>query len=110
MAPLHNKAFRHSFPFLSHPCPEEQSQQACSGAERRLSEPSIAHGVTIDEFPGHPARITDFFSSDTFNRVLHDPAVSNQFYLFSKAQNCAENVHFIRKVREQRWILIIGGF
>lgn len=46
---------------------------------------------------GNP--LADFFSSDVFQIVLHNPATAHRLLKFSQARMCGENMEFLEKVR-----------
>ena len=43
--------------------------------------------------------LADFFSSDVFQIVLHNPTTAHRLLKFSQARMCGENMEFLEKVR-----------
>jgi phototropin len=43
--------------------------------------------------------ITDFFSSEVFQIVLHNPTTAHRFLRFCQSRDCGENMEFLQKVR-----------
>ncbi|KAL2060930.1 hypothetical protein VTL71DRAFT_8982 [Oculimacula yallundae] len=44
------------------------------------------------------ANMTDFFSSEVFNIVLHNPTTAHRFLRFCQSRACGENIEFLQKV------------
>lgn len=44
--------------------------------------------------------LADFFSSEVFHIVLHNPATAHRLLKFSQARMCGENMEFLEKVRD----------
>ena len=44
-------------------------------------------------------RLPDFFSSEIFQTVLHNPTTSHRLLEFSRTRMCGENMEFLEKVR-----------
>lgn len=44
------------------------------------------------------ANLTDFFSSEVFNIVLHNPTTAHRFLRFCQSRACGENIEFLQKV------------
>lgn len=42
--------------------------------------------------------LADFFSSEVFQIVLHNPATAHRLLKFSQARMCGENMEFLEKV------------
>jgi hypothetical protein len=75
--------------------------------ERSYYEPSISsiasaahsqisHATGISGSSG--SRLPDFFSSEIFQTVLHNPTTSHQLLKFSQSRLCGENLEFLEKV------------
>ncbi len=49
---------------------------------------------------GTPAgmNVTDFFSSDVFQMVIHNPTTAHRFLKFCQSRACGENMEFLQKV------------
>ena len=43
----------------------------------------------------------DFFGSEVFNMVLHNPTTSHRFLRFCQSRSCGESMEFLEKVRHQ---------
>lgn len=43
--------------------------------------------------------VADFFSSEVFQIVLHNPSTAHQLLKFSRARMCGENMEFLERVR-----------
>lgn len=43
---------------------------------------------------------TDFFSSEVFQIVLHNPTTAHRFLKFCQSRACSENIEFLQKVRK----------
>lgn len=43
--------------------------------------------------------LADFFSSEVFQIVLHNPTTAHRMLKFSQARMCGENMEFLEKVR-----------
>ena len=43
--------------------------------------------------------LADFFSSEVFQIVLHNPTTAHRLLKFSQARMCGENMEFLEKVR-----------
>lgn len=54
------------------------------------------HAGAVDR-GGNP--LADFFSSEVFQIVLHNPATAHRLLKFSQARMCGENMEFLEKVR-----------
>ena len=46
--------------------------------------------------------LADFFSSEVFQIVLHNPTTAHRLLKFSQARMCGENMEFLEKVRITR--------
>jgi hypothetical protein len=46
--------------------------------------------------------ITDFFSSEVFHIVLHNPTTAHRLLRFCQSRACGENMEFLQKVRSTR--------
>lgn len=66
-----------------------ESETGSSRSERTMS---TARGT---------ANMTDFFSSEVFNIVLHNPTTAHRFLRFCQSRACGENIEFLQKVRAQ---------
>ena len=53
--------------------------------------------------------VTDFFSPEIFQIVLHNPTTSYQLLLFSQSRFCGENMEFLEKVGEALTVGLTGG-
>lgn len=87
------------------------AHEAVSGGpiiRRRYSDDDISVRNSIS---GRTAKSTasqsmpDFFSSEIFQVVLHNPTTAYQLQKFSESRLCAENVEFLSKVDEYRTTL-----
>ena len=45
------------------------------------------------------SNVTDFFSSDIFQIVIHNPTTAYRFLRFCQSRNCGESMEFLQKVR-----------
>ena len=73
--------------------------------ERSYYEPSvssISNSVAQSQTTGisgsSGSRLPDFFSSEIFQIVLHNPTTSHQLLKFSQSRLCGENLEFLEKV------------
>ncbi|KAL6718088.1 hypothetical protein ACLMJK_004173 [Lecanora helva] len=57
---------------------------------------SPKHNGTVDK---KTEGLADFFSSEVFQIVLHNPATAHRLLKFSQARMCGENMEFLEKVR-----------
>jgi len=48
---------------------------------------------------GMNGNITDFFSSEVFHIVLHNPTTAHRLLRFCQSRACGENMEFLQKVR-----------
>ena len=46
----------------------------------------------------HPNGLADFFSTEVFQIVLHNPTTAHRLHKFSEARMCGENMEFLEKV------------
>lgn len=46
--------------------------------------------------------LADFFSTEVFQIVLHNPTTAHRLLKFSQARMCGENMEFLEKVRKTR--------
>lgn len=69
------------------------------GEKESQYEPSIASTQpTINSTSS--SRLADFFSSDVFQIVLHNPTTAHQLKKFAQMRLCGENLEFLEKVRK----------
>lgn len=81
---------------LNHSVNPSSSSYANSIVSASVSQaPSQTTGITSTA----ESRLPDFFSSETFQTVLHNPTTSHQLLLFSQSRLCGENMEFLEKVR-----------
>ena len=69
---------------------DEGSGSSRSGNNTTLSGSASGIGSRND--------ITDFFSSDVFQIVLHNPTTAHRFLRFCQSRACGENMEFLQKV------------
>jgi hypothetical protein len=88
--------------------------EAISGGpiiRRRYSDEDISVRSVRNSISGRTAKSTasqsmpDFFSSEIFQVVLHNPTTAYQLLKFSESRLCSENVEFLAKVDEYRTTL-----
>ncbi|POS75652.1 hypothetical protein DHEL01_v205950 [Diaporthe helianthi] len=87
--------------------------EAVSGGpiRRRYSDDDISVRSIRNSISGRTAKssaslsMPDFFSSDIFQVVLHNPTTAYQLLKFSESRLCSENVEFLAKVDEYRTTL-----
>lgn len=78
---------------------------------RRYSDDDLSVRSVRNSISGRTAKSTasqsmpDFFSSEIFQVVLHNPTTAYQLLKFSESRLCAENVEFLSKVDEYRTTL-----
>ncbi|KAJ0116093.1 hypothetical protein J7T55_005039 [Diaporthe amygdali] len=78
---------------------------------RRYSDDDVSVRSVRNSISGRTAKssasqnMPDFFSSEIFQVVLHNPTTSYQLLKFSESRLCAENVEFLSKVDEYRTTL-----
>ncbi|KAI3394903.1 hypothetical protein diail_2074 [Diaporthe ilicicola] len=78
---------------------------------RRFSDDDVSVRSVRNSVSGRTAKssasqsMPDFFSSDIFQVVLHNPTTAYQLLKFSESRLCAENVEFLSKVDEYRTTL-----
>lgn len=78
---------------------------------RRYSDDDISVRSVRNSISGRTAKSTasqsmpDFFSSEIFQVVLHNPTTAYQLLKFSESRLCSENVEFLSKVDEYRTTL-----
>lgn len=80
--------------------------------ERSYYEPSIssvthslAHSQATGITSSSGSRMPDFFSSEIFQIVLHNPTTSHQLLKFSHSRLCGENLEFLEKVDRYQSLL-----
>jgi hypothetical protein len=54
--------------------------------------------MTSSTTVGANGNLTDFFSSEVFQIVLHDPTTAHRFLRFCQSRACGENIEFLQKV------------
>lgn len=90
------------------------AHEAVSGGpiiRRRYSDDDMSVRSVRNSISGRTAKSTasqsmpDFFSSEIFQVVLHNPTTAYQLLKFSESRLCAENVEFLAKVDEYRTTL-----
>jgi hypothetical protein len=54
-------------------------------------------GTTLNG-SGLGGNMADFFSSDVFNIVIHNPTTAHRFLRFCQSRACGENMEFLQKV------------
>lgn len=59
---------------------------------------SSESGRTMSPGGSANANMTDFFSSEVFNIVLHNPTTAHRFLRFCQSRACGENIEFLQKV------------
>ncbi len=55
-------------------------------------------GTTLNS-SGLGSNMADFFSSEIFNIVIHNPTTAHRFLRFCQSRACGENMEFLQKVR-----------
>jgi phototropin len=80
--------------------------------ERSYYEPSVSsitHSTAPSQTTGitstSGSRLPDFFSSEIFQVVLHNPTTSHQLLKFSQSRLCGENLEFLEKVDRYQSLL-----
>lgn len=90
------------------------AHEAVSGGpiiRRRYSDDDMSVRSVRNSISGRTAKssasqsMPDFFSSEIFQVVLHNPTTAYQLLKFSESRLCAENVEFLAKVDEYRTTL-----
>jgi len=73
-----------------------------AGASRdsmsRNGENTGTTAATIGGAVGRSANLADFFSSEVFNIVIHNPTTAHRFLRFCQSRACGENMEFLQKV------------
>lgn len=59
------------------------------------------NGGIQDRAAGGAGGLADFFSSEVFQIVLHNPTTAHRLLKFSQARMCGENMEFLEKVRHE---------
>jgi hypothetical protein len=78
---------------------DSESSSGRSGRSANLNGESSRSARGNGAFTGSkPANITDFFSSEVFNVVLHNPTTAHRLLRFSQSRACGENMEFLQKV------------
>lgn len=70
---------------------------ADSGVVTGMSSPPIQVPRAAGREIGN--NVTDFFGSDVFHIVLHNPTTAHRLLKFSQSRACGENMEFLQKVR-----------
>ncbi|KAH9221223.1 hypothetical protein DL95DRAFT_519269 [Leptodontidium sp. 2 PMI_412] len=70
------------------------SESGSSKSDRTLSAAGSAN-----------TNMTDFFSSEVFNIVLHNPTTAHRFLRFCQSRACGENIEFLQKVDKYNRLL-----
>jgi hypothetical protein len=69
---------------------EEEDETSCSSPTTTMTSPRT-NGSGND-------MITDFFSPDVFQLVIHNPTTAYRFLRFCQSRNCGESMEFLQKV------------
>jgi hypothetical protein len=77
---------------------EETSYYAPSAASISKQARSIFEQTNVS---GTSGRLTDFFGTEVFQMVLHNPTTCHQLTKFAQARFCGENMEFLEQVRFQ---------
>jgi hypothetical protein len=91
-------------PDLHHGGSSSRREEANDGALRENdggSESSRSRDVTTMIGSGNQA-MTDFFSSEVFQLVIHNPTTAHRFLRFCQSRACGENMEFLQKVWSNR--------
>ncbi|KAK0129223.1 hypothetical protein ONS95_001158 [Cadophora gregata] len=78
------------------------------GKSRRARESeswSSRSEITMNAAGSANANLTDFFSSEVFNIVLHNPTTAHRFLRFCQSRACGENIEFLQKVDKYNRLL-----
>ena len=77
--------------------------------ETSTYEPSISSTSRASQNTGvtstSGSRLPDFFASEVFQTVLHNPTTSHQLLKFSQSRLCGENMEFLDKVDKYNTLL-----
>ena len=83
----------------------EQSSVKSPRISRKRPERELAsrNGTIMEETrigapSGNLSTMTDFFSSEVFHIVLHNPTTAHRFLRFCQSRACGENIEFLQKV------------
>jgi hypothetical protein len=89
---------------LHHRGSSNRREKANYGALRENdggSESSSSRNVTTMIGSGNQA-MTDLFSSEVFQLVIHNPTTAHRFLRFCQSRACGENMEFLQKVWSNR--------
>jgi hypothetical protein len=75
---------------------EESSYYAPSAASVSEQARSISEQTNAS---GSSSRLTDFFGTEVFQIVLHNPTTCHQLTKFAQTRFCGENMEFLEQVR-----------
>ena len=87
---------------------EEQSYYAPSAASvRSMSQHTERTGNSTTS----SGRLTDFFGTEVFQIVLHNPTTAHQLTKFAQKRFCGENMEFLEQVgiMTRKWITLMGA-
>ncbi|KAG0649428.1 Root phototropism 1 [Hyphodiscus hymeniophilus] len=104
-----------SFPLRSNPpaSPRERSGSRSDRGDRDNLSPKMSSSRGYDQTPGssnsetlsgspptgrNAENITDFFSPEVFQIVIHNPTTAHRFLKFCQSRACGENMEFLQKV------------
>ncbi|KAH7312973.1 hypothetical protein BKA65DRAFT_467270 [Rhexocercosporidium sp. MPI-PUGE-AT-0058] len=76
-----------------------------SRSTRESESGSSRSGGTMSAAGSANGNMTDFFSSEVFNIVLHNPTTAHRFLRFCQSRACGENIEFLQKVDKYNRLL-----
>jgi hypothetical protein len=82
---------------------------------RRSDEESVSSRAgtgtaTTVSSSGNANNMADFFSSEVFNIVIHNPTTAHRFLRFCQSRACGENIEFLQKVGCNFILLAVSSF
>lgn len=69
-----------------------QSEEGSASASSRNGTGTTLNGSSLGN------NMADFFSSEVFNIVIHNPTTAHRFLRFCQSRACGENMEFLQKV------------
>ena len=80
------------------------AQNGQSDEDRLYNPPAASFSSPKQQSFGDrgPNGLADFFSSEVFQIVLHNPTTAHRLHKFCQARMCGENMEFLEKV----WLVI----
>lgn len=77
---------------------KKASSKGDDEASRSSKSESLAGTPIAGGSGNNGANITDFFGSEVFQIVIHNPATAHRFLKFCQSRACGENMEFLQKV------------